>query len=241
MYFEFWNFEFIYQSTLFNGHKLKIKSIIISFVIATSVLYVPHETLLAQPIHSVDIIAGAALNFDSNVTFHQAGEEDITLTGQYITKPFDDPYYLGFRFNFNIAHHIWELQFLHHKVYLTNTTEEVQHFEITHGFNTLTLHHRFVYNEFNLRIGAGVVLPHTESTIRGHKYSSTGGIFGWGYHITGPILLAGINRDWMLGSHFYVNTEVQFIAGWAKVPIYDGYASATNFAFHFIFGLGYQL
>jgi hypothetical protein len=234
-----------YSQKISNTHildnNLKIKLILLQVLLVTVILILPFYTLSAQPIHSIDVIAGAALNFDSNVTFHQTGEEDITLTGQYITKPFDDPYYLGLRFNFNIAHHIWELQFLHHKVYLTNTTEEVQHFEITHGFNTLTLHHRFVYDEFNLRIGAGVVLPHTESTIRGHKHSSTGGILGWGYHITGPILLAGFNRDWMLGSHFYINTEIQFIAGWAKVPIYDGYASATNFAFHFIFGLGYQL
>jgi hypothetical protein len=156
-----------YSQKISNTHildnNLKIKLILLQVLLVTVILILPFYTLSAQPIHSIDVIAGAALNFDSNVTFHQTGEEDITLTGQYITKPFDDPYYLGLRFNFNIAHHIWELQFLHHKVYLTNTTEEVQHFEITHGFNTLTLHHRFVYDEFNLRIGAGVVLPHTES------------------------------------------------------------------------------
>jgi hypothetical protein len=201
----------------------------------------PPNRLFAQPLHSIDIIAGAALNLDSKVSFHQSGKKDISLTGQYITKPFDDPYYLGFRINFNIAKHVWELQFLHHKIYLTNTTEEVQHFEITHGFNTITIHYRYIYDYINLRLGAGIVLPHTESTIRGHKHASTGGIFGWGYHITGPILLAGINRDWMLSTHFYLNTEIQFIAGWAKVPIYNGHANANNFAFHFIFGIGYTI
>jgi hypothetical protein len=204
-------------------------------------LLLPVRNLPAQLIHSIDVIAGAPLNFDSKVTFHQAEEEDISHMGRYISKPFEDPFYLGFRFNFNIAGNVWELQFLHHKIYLTNTTAEIEHFEISHGFNTLTIHYRFIYDEFNLRLGAGIVLPHTESTIRGQKHASTGGIFGWGYHITGPILLTGINRDWMLGSHFYLNSEIQFIAGWAKVPIYNGHAHATNFAFHFIFGFGYKL
>ena len=211
-----------------------------NFIIILLILF-QFNPLQAQLLHSIDVIAGAPLNFDSKVSFHQAGEEDISLMGQYISKPLEDPYYLGFRLNFNIADHVWELQFLHHKVYLTNTTEQVQHFEITHGFNTLTAHYRFIYDEFNLRLGTGVVLPHTESTIRGVQHASTGGIFGWGYHITGPIFLAGINRDWMLGSHFYLNTELQFIGGWAKVPIFNGHAHATNFAFHFIFGIGYKL
>jgi hypothetical protein len=220
---------------------MTFKSILHNNLIIALIVLASANISSAQLIHSIDVIAGAALNFDSKVSFHQAGEEDISLIGQYITKPFDDPYYLGFRLNFNIADHVWELQFLHHKLYLTNTTDEIQHFEITHGFNTLTIHRRFIFNHFDLRLGAGVVLPHTESTIRGYKHASTGGIFGWGYHITGPILLTGINRNWMMGSHFYLNTELQFIAGWAKVPIYNGHAHATNFAFHFIFGIGYKL
>ncbi len=42
------------------------------------------------------------------------------------------------------------------------------------------------------RIGLGAVLAHPESMVRGRTLPESGGLFGLGYHIAGPVLSAGV-------------------------------------------------
>jgi hypothetical protein len=201
------------------------------------VFYVP---LAAQGLHSIELMAGAAVSLSSPLTISQNGYNDMQLTADYETRSFKEPIYYGLRINFEIGGSVWELQFIHHKLYLTNTTSEVTQFQVTHGFNIFTLNHRWEFEYFDARLGAGIVLPHSESEVRNNYHTSTGGLLGWGYHIDGPILLAGLGKDFMLTSHFFLRGDAQFTAGWATVQIAAGNADVTNFAFHLIFGIGYK-
>ena len=163
----------------------------------------------------------------------------IELTGSYETRPFDQPLYYSFRLSLRSPNSAWELQFTHHKMYLSNPPPEVVNLEITHGFNILTANYAYEKLPVALRAGAGIVLPHVSGTVRGQDYESEGGIFGTGYHITGPALLVGAGRRFLLGSHFLLSVDGQLTAAWANVRVTGGSLSVSNVAVHLLAGVGY--
>ena len=135
----------------------------------------------------------------------------------------------------------WQLQFIHHKLYLMNPPKVIQHFEITHGFNLFTLNQSLNYKDVYFIGGIGVVLPHTESEVRYQKYSSKNGILGTEYSITGPAFVLGIGKRIKLSSKVYFLFEGQFTSVWATVRVAKGEAQVSNFAIHGIFILGYNI
>lgn len=195
----------------------------------------------AIDLSSFEFMFGEAWNFDTTLSIVQHGYPAIDLTAEYETRPFEKPLYWAFRFGFNRGERgAWELQFIHHKIHLTNPTEEIQHFEITHGFNLFTVNRSFEGLPITFRVGAGLVFAHAESVIRGHPWYDEGGVFGSGYHVTGPALIAGLGKDFHLTSRLFIGLEGQLIAAWAKVPIAEGEAKAPNVAIHGLIGLGYR-
>jgi hypothetical protein len=197
--------------------------------------------MAGQPRWSVEVGGGVVWNARTTLTIEQSGEPDIKISADYETRPFEaPPYYL-----IRIAHAkdsaAWELQFLHHKLYLKNTTEEIEHFEISHGYNIFTINRAFQSLPVTLRVGAGIVLAHTESKVRGMEYKgNNGGIFGTGYRIAGPVLIVGGSKPLRLSSRWLITPEIQISAAWARVPVAEGDASAPNVAAHFLVGLGYR-
>ena len=198
-------------------------------------------TSSAIELSSFEFMLGDAWNFNTKLSISQTGYPAIDLTAEYETRPFEKPLYWAFRFGFNREERgAWELQFIHHKIHLTNTTDEVEHFEITHGFNLFTVNRSFEDLPVTLRVGLGIVFAHPESTIRGLSWYDQDGVFGSGYHLTGPAVMGGIGKSFRLSSRFFFGLEAQVIAAWAKVPIAEGEAKAPNVAIHGMAGLGYR-
>ncbi len=129
---------------------------------------------------------------------------------------------------------------MHHKIYLENNPPEVQRFEITHGYNLLALARRWREGDGSLgyTLGAGVVIGHPETTVRGRTQPEEGGLFGHGYHLAGATLLAGVGERFDLSKRFYASVEGKFTASYARVPIRDGHASGPNVAVHVLVGGG---
>ena len=100
----------------------------------------------------------------------------------------------------------WELELVHHKLYLQNPPPEVQAFQITHGFNFITLNRRWPVYGFGLRAGAGIVLAHPQTTIRGRAFPENGGAFGLGWYVSGPAAQVGLERR--------IRLNPRFDAGW---------------------------
>lgn len=115
----------------------------------------------------------------------------------------------------------WEIQFIHHKLYLTNGLPEIQHFEITHGFNTLTFGRAWTTLPVTIRLGGGLVIAHPESEIRRMSLSP-------GYQLTGPAVFAGVRKRFPLGRRAFLAAEAQFPVARAHVPVRGGEASAPN-------------
>jgi hypothetical protein len=188
----------------------------------------------AQMRFSVEVFGGTAFSFPSGLTLEQEGQEDIGLTGEYETRPFEQPFYWAVRASLRGSKSAWELQLIHHKMHLSNPPQEVESFEITHGFNVLTLNYALESLPANVRFGAGVVLPHVTGTVRGEDYSTEGG-----YRISGPAFLVGAGKRWQLVAGLTAGVEAQLSAAWASASVAGGRVSASSFAFHLWIGLGY--
>ena len=190
---------------------------------------------------SFEFFLGDAWNFNTSLSIAQHEFQNLDLTAEYETRPFEKPLYWVLRFGFNRqGRGAWELQFIHHKIDLSNTTGEIQRFEISHGFNIFTLNRTFEDLPVTFRFGAGLVIAHPESVVRGLSWYDEGGVFDSGYCLTGPAITAGVGKDLPLSSRVFVAVEMQLIAAWASVPVANGKARAPNVALHGMVGLGYR-
>lgn len=157
------------------------------------------------------------------------------MDAEWETRPFDDAPYYAARVALWSGRRGWELQLLHHKIYLTNGPPEVEHFEVSHGWNLITLQRAGRGRILDWRAGAGAVVAHAEGRIRGRDVD-TGD-----YHLSGAGALVGVGRSFAISRRFFANAEAQVSLSWARVPIVTGHARTVNVAFHALFGLGFGI
>jgi hypothetical protein len=207
--------------------------------LALLVLLFAHAPSLAGGRRSVELLLGTVSNLSTPLTVRQGGEREIDFTARYESRPLSSPLYYTVRLALEDRTGAWELQLVHHKLYLSNPPAEIQHFEITHGYNLLTLNRAFAVRGTTLRVGAGIVLAHTESTVRGLE-GPDGGILDTGYRLTGPSLSLGAGRAFAITDDLDVLAEIQATGARARVPVANGTADAPNVALHFLLGLGYR-
>ena len=93
---------------------------------------------------------------------------------------------------------------------------------------------------FLLWAGAGLVLAHAESTVRGLAWPESGGPFDRGYRATGPTLAAAAGRRFGLGRRLELHVEGRLAVSWARVPVEGGEASVPDRSLHLRVGLGYR-
>jgi len=187
----------------------------------------------AESPYTLEAFLGGAKSFSTNLVIQQRGQPDIHLEASYETRAFQFPLYYSFRLGIHRGGGTWEVQFTHHKIFLTNNPAEVQNFEITHGYNIATINRSWSRLPLTIRVGGGVVVAHPQSTVRGKSYSD-------GYQLTGPVILAGVGKSIDLSSRVFLSAEAQFAYGRASVSIADGSARAPNLALHGLFGFGFR-
>ena len=122
---------------------------------------------------------GLQYNVPLPIVIRQSGQPDIRLTARFSTRPFADVPYYDVKVGIARNHWAYELELVHHKLYLDNRPPEVDAFEITHGYNPILVN---VVRErwgVGFRAGAGILLAHPETTVRGLRFPETGGILGW--------------------------------------------------------------
>lgn len=184
---------------------------------------------------------GSAYNFKTPLIIQQVEHEDIRLKAEYATRPFATPPYYDLqivRWNQTKG---WGLKITHHKLYLKNNPPEVQRFTITDGYNLLTLTRQWEISGFIYHIGGGAVLTHPESVIRGHHFSETEGLLHSGYHLSGPVAEAAIEKRIDLSRKWLLSLEGRITGSYVKVPIAKGHARTSNVALHALAGIGYKM
>ena len=209
--------------------------------ISVTLVGTAHADAWAEDRFIVEAFLGASASFDTNLELTQAGQPVLEFTGQYESRSFEFPLYYALRLGGYAG--VWgiELQLVHHKVHLSNPPSDVQQFEISHGFNLLTANGLIRSWPVDVRLGLGVVVAHPESIVRNQIGSQDGGIFGNGYHLTGPAFVAGVGRAFPLASRLVLIPEVFVSAARVRVPIAAGEASLVDVAFHATLGVGLRL
>jgi hypothetical protein len=188
---------------------------------------------------SLELYGGAAWSAPMPLRIEQEGEPRISLTARYHTRPWQDsPYYMYRAGRWDArGRRAWEVELLHHKVYLVNRPAEVQRFEITHGYNMIFVDRAGRFGQMVLRAGAGPVVAHTEAKVRGRSRRDGGGLFG-GYFLSGAGAQLAASRRVRLAGPLFVALEGKVTGSWARVPIADGHATAPVVAAHALAGLG---
>lgn len=185
-----------------------------------------------------ELALGGAHSLGSTLTVEQADHPAIALEAGWATRAFESPFYYALRLARADARGVWALRLIHHKVHLQNTTPEIERFAVSHGYNLLTLERAFRLGGLELWAGAGLVIAHPESTVRGDtRTENAGGPFGGGYYLTGPTAALAAGRRLPLGRHAAIVSELRFTLSRARVPIAAGEASVPNAALHLIVGL----
>jgi len=182
---------------------------------------------------SIELRTGVAKSFTTGLEIEQSDLPKIDFDAHYENHPWEDSFYYGWRISRSTTKHSWEIEFLHHKLYLSNNPPEVEHFEITHGYNMLTLNHAWVFGSTYLRVGAGAVISHAETRVRGQFLDS-------GYELSGFTGQGSVERRFYLSRKFFITVEGKVTAATATVSVANGDAHVPNFAIHGLAGLGYD-
>jgi hypothetical protein len=201
----------------------------------TAVLFLIPSSSRGEDRFRAQLFGGTSWSFPSTLTVEQSGLEDLSFHAHWETRPFDDAPYYAARVALWSARTGWELQLLHHKTYLTNEPPEVEYFEVSHGWNLVTIQRASRGRVLEWRIGAGAVVAHTEGRIRGRDVD-TGE-----YQLSGAGVLVGAGKTFAIARHFFATAEGQLTFAWANIPIQTGRARTANVAFHALVGLGFGL
>lgn len=213
---------------------------VLSTALVLALAAVPSIAPAQAPIRwRVEGFGGSALSLPSRLTVRQAGEETVRMRARWETRPLADAPYYACRVERWEGDAGWSVELLHHKVYLRNETDVVQHFEVSHGYNQLTLSRAWGAGRAVSRIGAGVVIAHPENTVRGRPLDEERGLLTEGYHLSGVAAQAARGVRLRLAGRLALVAEAKVTAAWARVPVEDGSADVPNVAAHGLVGIGY--
>ena len=217
--------------------QLIIKSMTRIIVIVLLVTF-GNLNLLGQVKWSFELHGGGVYNVPMPLTIHQQGYPSIKLMARFRTEAFTPPVYWDWRITRWNNNRGWEFEAIHHKLYLTNTDDEVQKFNISHGFNILTLNRCYKERLFTYRVGLGIVLTHSESKIRDKEFGDSSDSWDMGYFVSGPILNMAIGKPIRIFNRVHFNIEAKSTVSYTYIKINDGHANLFNFALHLVAGFG---
>lgn len=206
----------------------------------TMALCCPPSLSGAGDVHwTVEVFVGVSFHLPAPLTIRQSRQEDLKLTGRYLSKSLDRPIYYGWRIGRWRDDSGWELEFVHDKLYLANKPGDVQEFSISHGFNLLTVNRSRDRGGLVERLGAGVVIAHPESTVRGERFPEDGGLLNRGYFLSGPTVRLAAGKPVRISGDLFAPVEGKFSASFARIPVAGGDADVTDLSFQGAFGIGY--
>jgi hypothetical protein len=189
-----------------------------------------------QPEWSAELLIGDALNLTSRTHIHNVQTSAAAFGGDYETRGFEGPLHYAWRITRWQADRGWELQLLHHKLYLRNRPPQVEALSISHGFNIVSIGRAYALDPWRFRFGLGPVIAHPEARIAGIEY-------GGDYELAGAAATGSAGVAFQLTSRWSIVGEIAATFGYADVhpsgeP--DLRFSVRNPALHAQFGFGYR-
>ena len=216
----------------------------LSTIVVATWLLMPALLLAEQPRKNyLEFSTGYVFNADQTLTVKQNGYPDITFDAEFDTKPFTDPIYYALRYGRWTGNAAWEIELIHDKLYVDDTPPDIQQFEITDGFNLLTINRAWNIKDIIYRVGIGTVITHPDITVRGETNFERGGgaipsFWEDGYHWGGIALQGAIQKRFFVTKNTFFTLEAKLVYADTDVPIADGSVRVKNQSAHFLFGYG---
>lgn len=186
-----------------------------------------------------EVLSGDAYSFRTPLKIHLEDHPDISENAaDYATHPFQTPIYYAIRAGRWHDNRAWELEMVHLKIDLRNKPDNVQRFEVSHGYNLVTVNRAWLHRFLVFRIGIGVVVIHPESTIYNQGFDEHGGLLREGYYLSGPTAQAAAGLRFNTSKHIFITVEGKLTGSYARVPVADGYADVPAVAMHLLAGVG---
>jgi len=184
---------------------------------------------------SAEALIGDAFNFNSRTHIDYANS-DVALNGDYHTHGFEAPLHYTVRIARWHGDRAWELQLMHHKVYLQNRPQGVDALSVSHGFNIVSLNRAFAADPWRLRVGLGPVIAHPEAQIGAVSYDGP-------YELAGAAVLGAVGAQFTLTPKLSIVGELAATFGYIDVHPHgapDLNFSIRNPALHAQVGVGYR-
>lgn len=217
---------------------MKQPSRLLSWPLLAAAALLATAAAAAEPRWSFEMHAGSPAIPDRRVTITQAGQPDLVFDGRFRSDAFVMPFYYDFRVLRWRDRSAWALDFHHAKLILENNPPAVQDLQFTHGYNMVSIQRLWDRRFAVLMAGAGVVVTHAESTIRGRTFDQYQGLFGWGYYVSGPLLVVGAGRRVDVGDRFYLSGDLRVSLSSVDAPVVDGRVRLHDVGCHFLAGAG---
>tara|TARA_Y100001935_G_C17310446_1_gene515643 strand:- start:4595 stop:5374 length:780 start_codon:yes stop_codon:yes gene_type:complete len=160
---------------------------------------------------------GCSKSGTSPLTIQYEDRAHETISANYKNRCFSGSHWWAFRLENWTDQTGWGLELIHHKIYLVNTTENLESFSVSDGYNLLFLNFAKQLGDINLRVGFGGVLAHVDATVLGRTRYIRKGFQG--HYLTGPAFQINVEKLlWQSTTHF-VSFDTKFTAAYAEVPI----------------------
>jgi hypothetical protein len=209
--------------------------IFISLLVSLSAAYSETGTYLSS-------FLGASESLNSDLKLYLTDQSDIKHEAEWNGNSFKDSLYYAIRVEKWKGNKGKGIEWIHHKIYLDNTTDIIEDFSISDGFNLL-LFNWATYNQahdFTHRVGVGLVLAHIDTTLSGReRFYMDGGIGG--SYISGITSQLSLEKWIYETDAMFVNVETKLTLSYARVPIssdFNEFADVSNIGFHVLLGLG---
>ncbi len=186
---------------------------------------------------SAEVFTGTAWNLPLPLQFASPGEAPLRIRARYRTRPWSGaPYY-----TLRLGYGKWQAELIHHKLYLQNPPPEVEHFEVSDGYNLALVNRTFPARSFAFRAGLGLVIGHPEGSFRGNEVGPVKSLLGGGYQLGGVCLQLAVAREVFISNRLFLTPEAKFTSAWARFPLAGGgQATVPNVACHALVGIGYR-
>ena len=173
----------------------------------------------ASPIWYMMLYSGQPFHLPSTMQLHLNGQLAFQGKVHFYTRPLRTPWYYAWGIGYSTDRHFWEVEVMHHKLYLRDYVSLIQHLEVTHGYNYVLLNWGRKWKKAWLVLGTGGVLVHPETTVNFHNQPS-GGV--WGYYLTGPAVLLGSRFCLKQMKAWRFWARIQAIYAYTKFPVAQG-------------------
>src|SRR5262249_54858227 len=128
---------------------------------------------------------------------------------------------------------------VHHRLFLTNTSDDVSRFSIHYGYNFFLVGRAWRTHGLVVHASGGGVVPNPDKTPRGKSLNpGRPGALDVGYRLGGVGAAFAVSRQAAISKHFYVLADGGVLTGWTRVPVVDGSASVPTVGVHGHVGVG---